>query len=64
MRLTLLGTGNSAGMPLYGCDCDRCARIRQFLEKKRSHAAALLEVEGKRYLIDAGYNRKISGRHT
>lgn len=54
MRLTLLGTGNSAGMPLYGCDCERCTTVRQSPEEKRDHAAALLEVEGKRYLIDAG----------
>lgn len=54
MRLTLLGSGNSAGMPLYGCDCDRCSTIRQSPELKRGHAAALLEVDGKKYLIDAG----------
>lgn len=54
MRLTLLGTGNSAGMPLYGCDCERCTAIRQSSEQTRGHASALLEVDDKRYLIDAG----------
>lgn len=54
MRLILLGTGNSAGMPLYGCDCEQCTLIRKSPEKKRRHSSALLKVDGKQYLIDAG----------
>jgi len=54
MRLTLLGTGDSAGMPLYGCDCERCAYIKLCPELRRGPACALLEVEGNTYLIDAG----------
>jgi len=54
MRLTLLGTGNSAGMPLYGCNCERCQEVKQKPNLRRGPACALLEVEGNKYLIDAG----------
>lgn len=54
MQLTLLGTGDAAGMPLYGCNCYRCELARLDLNKCRGAASALLEVDGRRYLIDAG----------
>jgi len=41
-------------MPLYGCDCERCTTVRSKPEQRRSPATALLEVAGKKYLIDAG----------
>ncbi|MCG6968491.1 MAG: phosphonate metabolism protein PhnP [Gammaproteobacteria bacterium] len=54
MRLTLLGTGNAAGMPLYGCHCECCARARENPVYRRRPASALVETDNKRYLIDAG----------
>lgn len=54
MRLTLLGTGNAAGMPLYGCHCERCTTIRNTPAQRRGPATALLEVGDKQYLLDAG----------
>ena len=54
MRLTLLGTGNAAGMPLYGCNCVRCIEVQETTALRRGPAHALLEVANKRYLIDAG----------
>lgn len=54
MRLTLLGSGDAAGMPLYGCDCKRCEFVRSNPEHKRRSASALVEVDNKRYLLDAG----------
>ena len=54
MRLTLLGSGDSAGMPWYGCDCARCRLARTDPAYRRGPACALLEVAGQRYLIDAG----------
>lgn len=54
MRLTLLGTGNAAGMPLYGCNCIRCTTVRENPEQGRGPASALLEVGKNKYLIDAG----------
>jgi len=54
VRLTLLGSGDSAGMPLYGCECERCSSARHNPDLRRGPASALLEVDNKRYLIDAG----------
>lgn len=54
MRLTLLGTGDAAGMPRYGCDCGSCFIARTKPGYRRNTASALLEVDNKRYLIDAG----------
>lgn len=54
MRLTLLGTGNAAGMPVYGCTCQYCKIIKNEPALHRSPCSALLDVQGKRYLIDAG----------
>jgi phosphoribosyl 1,2-cyclic phosphate phosphodiesterase len=54
MQLTLLGTGDAAGMPLYGCECHRCELARLDINKCRGPASALLEFDSKRYLIDAG----------
>lgn len=54
MQLTLLGTGDAAGMPLYGCNCHVCELAKLDISKCRGPASALLEIDGKRYLIDAG----------
>ena len=54
MQLTLLGTGNATGMPLYGCSCDYCAKALKDRSLQRGPCSAMLEVNGKRYLIDAG----------
>jgi len=54
MRLTLLGTGNAAGMPLYGCDCEHCLLARTNVDLQRSPCSALLQAGNKTYLLDAG----------
>lgn len=54
MRLTLLGTGNTGGVPLYGCDCDACADARTDPKRRRLPCSALLETANERVLIDAG----------
>lgn len=54
MRLTLLGTGNAAQVPVYNCDCSACARSRINAHYKRGPCSALLEVQGQRWLIDSG----------
>lgn len=35
MKLTFLGTGNSAQMPVYNCDCVACARARSDVRHAR-----------------------------
>lgn len=54
MRLTFIGTGSTSAAPLYGCDCEVCTAARDNPTLKRNPASALVEVGGKRLLIDAG----------
>ena len=52
MKITLLGTGTSSGVPLLGCTCEVCTSTRPYDRRQRS--CALIETEGKRILIDCG----------
>ena len=55
MKLTLLGTGNVTGCPVYGCDCLACQRASLDPSKARLLCSAVLEVNGQRILIDANH---------
>ncbi len=50
MRLTLLGTGTSFGVPQIGCRCPTCTSADP--RDRRTRTAALIETRGKRFLID------------
>ncbi len=50
MRLTLLGTGTSFGVPQIGCDCAVCRSADP--RDRRTRAAALLDAGGRALLID------------
>ncbi|HET9134106.1 MAG TPA: MBL fold metallo-hydrolase [Gemmatimonadales bacterium] len=50
MRLTLLGTGTSMGVPQIGCSCPVCQS--EDPRDRRTRTAALVEHEGTRLLID------------
>lgn len=50
MRLTFLGTGTSFGVPVIGCDCSTCTSTDP--KDRRTRHGALLELSGKRLLID------------
>lgn len=52
MRVTLLGTGTSGGVPALGCQCDVCRSTDPRDHRLRS--AALVETDSTRILIDAG----------
>ena len=54
MKFTLLGTGDAAQVPVYGCDCSVCTRARASTEFRRLPCSALLEIDGKKMLIDSG----------
>lgn len=54
LRLTLLGTGDAGGVPLYGCHCPACERARLDPRFMRRPSTALVESGGARLLIDAG----------
>lgn len=52
MKVILLGTGDSAGIPQIGCGCSTCDRHRRE-DRERTRFSLLVEVGGKRVLIDA-----------
>lgn len=52
MRITFLGTGTSAGVPMIGCHCAVCQSSDP--RDQRLRTSALVEVGGKHLLIDAG----------
>ena len=50
MRLTLLGTGTSFGVPQIGCSCAACTSTDP--RDRRTRTAGLIDTAGKRLLID------------
>ena len=52
MRVTLLGTGTSTGIPMIGCTCPVCTSSDS--RDKRLRTAALIETPDGNILIDAG----------
>ena len=54
MQLTLLGTGNAAGMPLYGCNCSFCLATQITPSLRRTACSALLTIDKYQFLIDGG----------
>lgn len=52
MKITFLGTGPSLGTPIIGCKCPVCSSINP--KDKRLRASVMIDVEDKRFIIDAG----------
>lgn len=52
MKVILLGTGTSNGVPAIGCSCPVCTS--QDPHDRRMRTSALVEVQGMRFLIDCG----------
>ena len=52
MKLTFLGTGTSQGVPVIGCRCEVCRSSDR--RDRRLRTSAMIETEGKRFIIDAG----------
>lgn len=52
MKLTFLGTGTSTGVPQLRCGCQTC--VSTDARDRRLRSSALVEVDGKRILIDCG----------
>lgn len=52
MKLTLLGTGTSQGVPVIGCDCEVCTSADP--RDKRLRSSALLSGDDTNIVIDAG----------
>jgi phosphoribosyl 1,2-cyclic phosphate phosphodiesterase len=51
MKVTLLGTGDSAGVPQIGCGCDTCSDYAERGDQ-RTRFSVLVEHAGERLLID------------
>lgn len=54
MKITFLGTGSTAGVPVMGCQCPACQQAMFISNLQRKNATALLEVEGETLVLDAG----------
>ena len=52
ITVTLLGTGTSQGVPVIGCRCEVCSS--HDYRDKRLRSSALLNINGKNFVIDAG----------
>lgn len=52
LKITILGSGTSTGVPQIGCQCEVC--LSTDLRDKRLRQSALVEWCGKRILIDCG----------
>ncbi|MGR5091774.1 phosphonate metabolism protein PhnP [Vibrio maritimus] len=53
MKLVMLGTGDSAMVPVWGCDCEICAVARLDKTLRREKSSAYLEHQGRKLLLDA-----------
>lgn len=52
MKLTILGSGTSVGVPMIGCTCEVCTSTDP--RDKRLRCSGMVEVDGVRVLIDCG----------
>ena len=52
MRVTLLGTGTSTGVPVIGCDCRVCTSSDP--RDRRTRCSCLVEMNGVTIVIDTG----------
>lgn len=52
MKITLLGTGTSQGIPVIGCECKTC--MSTYSKDKRLRTSCLIEIDSKRLVIDIG----------
>ncbi len=54
MRLTLLGTGGAAQVPVYNCACPACRAAQLDPSRRRRACSALVDCGDQRWLLDSG----------
>jgi phosphoribosyl 1,2-cyclic phosphate phosphodiesterase len=52
LKVTLLGTGTSQGVPVIGCSCEVCRSVDY--RDKRLRVSVHMQVAGKSFIIDSG----------
>ncbi len=52
MKVTLLGTGTSQGVPVIGCNCNVCISTNP--KNNRLRSSVMIEVDNQRIVIDTG----------
>ncbi|CAN5657825.1 MBL fold metallo-hydrolase [soil metagenome] len=62
MKLTFLGTGTSNGIPVIGCSCPVCTS--DDARDMRTRTSAVVEIDGKRILIDTSPELRLQARAT
>ncbi|MCR5725140.1 MAG: MBL fold metallo-hydrolase [Treponema sp.] len=62
MKITLMGTGTSHGLPVIGCDCHVCSS--PYKKDKRMRCSAYVQHQDKAILIDAGPEFRLQALRT
>ena len=52
MKITLLGTGTSQGVPVIACHCEVC--LSENIKDKRLRSSVMIQVDNKNFVIDTG----------
>ncbi len=52
MKITILGSGTSQGVPVIACECDVCASSDS--KDKRLRSSVMIETGGENFVIDSG----------
>ena len=52
MKITILGTGTSQGVPVIACNCPVC--LSENAKDKRLRSSIMIQLDGKNFVIDTG----------